>query len=282
VNLGLEMESKLTLRTVASKTPADFIGSVLGESEKNTKGIIKSTQGKVLLIDEAYGLYPGANSAGSTADPYKTGVIDTIVADVQSTPGEDQCVLLLGYKDQMTEMMENSNPGLSRRFPLSDAFHFDDFNDEELKQILELKLEKQGLGATEEAKSVAIEVLRRARDRPNFGNAGEVENLISRAKQGEQNRSLSMDLDGPVSDILFLPQDFDEDFDRATKPADSCQSLFADIVGCEELINRLERYQRIVANMTAMNRDPRDQIPFNFIFKGPPGEQKWSNTLGHT
>jgi len=212
----------LTLRTVVSKTPADFVGSVLGESEKNTKGIIKSAQGKVLLVDEAYGLYPGGKSAGSTADPYKTAVIDTIVADVQSTPGDDQCVLLLGYKDQMTEMMERSYPGLSRRFPLSDAFHFDDFNDEELKQILELKLEKQGLGATEEAKSVAIEVLRRARDRPNFGNGGEVENLISRAKQGEQNRSLSMDLDGPVSDILFLPQDFDENFDRATKLADSC------------------------------------------------------------
>lgn len=276
------MERMLTLRTVVSKTPADFIGSVLGESEKNTKGIIKSTQGKVLLIDEAYGLYPGGNSAGSAADPYKTAVIDTIVADVQSTPGEDQCVLLLGYTDQMTEMMAKSNPGLSRRFPLSDAFHFDDFNDEELKQILELKLKKQGLGATEEAKSVAIEVLQRARNRPNFGNAGEVENLISRAKQAEQNRPLSMDLDGPVSDILFLPQDFDENFDRATKPADSCQSLFADIVGCEELISKLERYQRIVVKMKAMNKDPRDQIPFNFIFKGPPGEQQWLDTLSHS
>jgi hypothetical protein len=28
-------------------------------------------------------------------DPYKTAVIDTMVAEVQSTPGEDRCVLLL-------------------------------------------------------------------------------------------------------------------------------------------------------------------------------------------
>ena len=34
------------------KNPADFVGSVLGESEKNTKGILASTVGKVLVIDE--------------------------------------------------------------------------------------------------------------------------------------------------------------------------------------------------------------------------------------
>jgi hypothetical protein len=55
--------------------------------------------GKVLVIDEAYGLC--GNMGGSTADPYKTAIIDTVVAEVQSTPGDDRCVLLLGYYDQM-------------------------------------------------------------------------------------------------------------------------------------------------------------------------------------
>lgn len=83
------------------KTPADFVGSVLGESEKNTKGILEASIGKVLVIDEAYGL---CGAVGGIADPYKTAVIDTIVAEVQSTPGEDRCVLLLGYHDQMQTM----------------------------------------------------------------------------------------------------------------------------------------------------------------------------------
>jgi hypothetical protein len=34
------------------KNPADFIGSALGESEKNTKAILANTIGKVLVIDE--------------------------------------------------------------------------------------------------------------------------------------------------------------------------------------------------------------------------------------
>src|SRR5271154_5298311 len=202
---------------VVVKNPADFVGSVIGESEKNTKGILASTVGKVLVIEEAYGMFGGGKGSegGSQADPYKTAVIDTIVAEVQSTPGEDRCVLLLGYRNEMEEMLENSNPGLARRFPLDYAFEFEDFDDQELRQILERKLKKQGLDATEEAKDVAVGILARARDRPNFGNAGEVENLISHAKAQEQRR-LSMESTAKRStEIVFLPSDFDEDFDRS-------------------------------------------------------------------
>ena len=230
----------------------------------------------MLIIDEAYMLYPGGKGGGYTADPYKTAVIDTIVAEVQSTPGEDRCVLLLGYKDQMEEMLENSNPGLARRFPMRYAFHFEDFKDEELRAILDMKLKNQGLEATDEAKAVAIDLLSRARDRPHFGNAGEVENLISHAKESEQKRSLSMDSASRGPDIVFLPQDFDENFDRAKHSATSCQKLFADVVGCGRLIKKLESYQRIVASMRSRNKDPREQIPFNFIFKGPPGKLLWN------
>ena len=42
----------------------------------------------------------------NATDPYKTSVIDTMVAEIQSVPGEDRCVLLLGYKEQMEEMFQ--------------------------------------------------------------------------------------------------------------------------------------------------------------------------------
>lgn len=37
---------------VVVKNPADFIGAHLGGSEEKTKGILASTVGKVLVIDE--------------------------------------------------------------------------------------------------------------------------------------------------------------------------------------------------------------------------------------
>ncbi|MFJ1245209.1 hypothetical protein, partial [Bacillus amyloliquefaciens] len=76
--------------------------------------------------------------------------------------------------------------------------------------------------------AVAIELLSRMRDRPNFGNAGEVENLISHAKESEQKRSSSADFARSGPDVIFLPQDFDDDFDRAKDSAASFQKLFAD------------------------------------------------------
>ena len=248
------------------------MGDVIGASEKNTKAILKATEGKVLIIDEAYMLYSGGAGKGNTTDPYKTAIIDTIVAEVQSTLGEDRCVLLLGYEDKMREMFQNSNPGLARRFRIEDSFRFEDFDDDQLRKILELKLKKQGLLATAQAKDVAIAMLARARHRPNFGNAGEVENLISRAKASHQSRqSAKPAMERPV-DVCFEPQDFDADYDRSTNASLNCRALFKDVLGCGDVVDKLESYVSTANGMRARGIDPRMEIPFNFIFKGPPGK----------
>ena len=110
---------------VVIKNPADFVGSVLGQSESNTKNILSTSVGKVLIIDEAYMLYSGHGGAGNSNDIYKTAVIDTIVAEVQSVPGEDRCVLLLGYENEIRTMYQNVNPGLSRRLAFQGSHTMD-------------------------------------------------------------------------------------------------------------------------------------------------------------
>lgn len=240
------------------------MGSVLGGSEANTKAILASTMGKVLIIDEAYML-----SGGTSADPYKTAVIDTIVAEVQSTPGEDRCVLLLGYKEQMEEMFRDVNPGLARRFPLESAFVFEDFSDAELREILDLKLKGIGFDATDQAKKVAMDVIQRARNRPNFGNAGEVDIVLDRAKGLHQKH---MSAGKSANFDIFDAIDFDPDFDRGERAATNLPALFQDVVGCDDLIKQIQGYQTTAANMKALGMDPREQLPFSFLFKGPPGK----------
>ena len=46
-------------------------------------------------------------------------LIDTIVAEVQGVPGDDRCVLLLGYRQDMEAMVRNANPGSDYRGPFS-------------------------------------------------------------------------------------------------------------------------------------------------------------------
>ena len=298
------------------KNPADFVGSVLGGSEQNTKGILASTAGKVLVIDEAYGLLGGSTEGGGPqSDPYKQAVIDTIgqsilhspllafytglmncvryssnhtfprnylfvlhrdtdivallVAEVQSTPGEDRCVLLLGYKEQMEEMLQKANPGLARRFPLDSAFLFEDFTDEELGTILDMKLKQQGFAATDQGRKVAMDVLRRARNRPHFGNAGEIDILLNSAKTRHQK---DRGKGGRAKNAATLEaRHFDEDFDRGERAETNVTALFRDTVGFEEIASQLEGYQQTTKNMKSVDMDPREQLPFNFLFRGPPG-----------
>ncbi|KAL4068441.1 P-loop containing nucleoside triphosphate hydrolase protein [Scleroderma yunnanense] len=257
---------------VVVKNPSDFVGAYLGHSERNTKAILTSTVGKVLVIDEAYMLYGGKNSH---ADSFKTTVIDTIVAEIQSVPGEDRCVLLLGYKEQMVEMFQNVNPGLARRFAIENAFEFEDFTEPQLMQILDHKLKDQDLSATDDAKDVARELLSRMKNRPNFGNAGEVENMLGLAKARYQKRMMSIP-PAQRAQVTFESQDFDPDYKRQQNASANLAKLFEDVVGCDDVIKKLGEYQMIAKAMKAQGLDMRTQIPSNFIFKGPPGTGKTS------
>ncbi|OQD77170.1 hypothetical protein PENDEC_c003G01589 [Penicillium decumbens] len=262
---------------VVIKNPSDFFGSVIGESEKNTKGILAATLGKVLVIDEAYGFFGGGTSdgTGATGDIFRSAVVDTIVAEVQSTPGDDRCVLLLGYKEQMHQIFRKVNPGLSRRFPIDQAFVFEDFTKEELDLILDLKLKEQGYGITDRARCVVSEMLERARNRPHFGNAGEIDILLNTAKMRHQQRLLANSPTSRVSDDAVLDAaDFDEDFDRADKNEASVSKMFEGAVGCEIIVSKLEGYQKLVKVFRQLKVEPREQLPYNFVFRGPPGTGK--------
>ncbi|KAG6140375.1 hypothetical protein E4U38_007485 [Claviceps purpurea] len=259
VDLGL-----LSNGEVIVKNPSDFVGGALGQSEQQTKGILAATAGKVLVIDEAYGLC-------SPSDPYKSAVVDTIVSTVHSTPGDDRCVLLLGYFDQMEEMFRTVNPGLSRRFPLSAAFVFEDFDQSQLADILRLKLKQQAFGVTETGKQVALDMVNRARNRPNFGNAGEIDILLNEAKRRHQIRLSA----GETKRVSMLEAvDFDEDHDRLQSSETNIAELFAGTLGCEGIVETLQGFQHTVRAMSSMGMDPKETIPFTFLFRGPPGTGK--------
>ncbi|KAL3467710.1 AAA domain-containing protein [Aspergillus heterothallicus] len=252
-----------------------FLGSP-GTGKTTIAKLYASTVGKVLVIDEAYGLFAGGSrdKTGGQTNQFKTAVVDTIVAEVQSVPGDDRCVLLLGYEEQMTEMFQNVNPGLSRRFPMDAAFVFEDFSANELGQILDLKLRQQGFKTSAEGRKAALEILARKRNSPHFGNAGEIDNLLNGAKIRQQKRRSSAREKSALSE--FEPQDFDPDYDRGDREETNIPLLFQGTVGCGTIMSKLESYRQTVKNMRQLDMDPKEQVPFNFLFRGPPGTGKTS------
>ncbi|KAL2074933.1 hypothetical protein VTL71DRAFT_8713 [Oculimacula yallundae] len=260
---------------VIVRNPSDLIGRYIGESEANTKAALNSAIGNVLVIDEAYMIYSGGHDGtGNTSDSYRQGITDTLVSEIKSEPGEDRCILLLGYDSEMEEMLQNSNPGLSRRFPLTDAFRFRNFTVEELESILRSKLVDHMLEATEDTIHVAIDILSKASQRTNFGNGGEVDTLISTAKTNYHSRISYLPVLERPKEWVFLPQDFDPNHDRGKSATANLKRLFSDVVGCDAVIKKLATYQKVALAMKSRNLNPRSYIPTNFIFKGLPGTGK--------
>jgi hypothetical protein len=111
---------------------------------------------------------------------------------------------------------QNVNPGHAHRFRV-EAFRFESFTDDELLKILEQKLKARDLGATDPAKKIAIDLLIRLRNRPNFRNETEVETLLSKAEEQCVVRRSKLPPNQRPRNMILEPQDFlDEDSDRAT------------------------------------------------------------------
>ena len=137
-------------------------------------------------------------------------------------------------------------------------------------KILEYKLKDQDLSATDDAKETARDLLSLMKNRPNFGNAGEVENLLGQAKARYQKRMASVPASHRMH-VVFEPQDIDPDFDRNRNASTNLAKMFSDVVGCDEVIKKLGDYQKIAQVTKEKGLDMRTRIPSNFVFKGPPG-----------
>jgi hypothetical protein len=134
----------------------------------------------------------------------------------------------------------------------------------------ETKLKALGLEATGPARKTVLEMLDRARNRPLFGNGGEVDFILNAAKGRHQLRVTKT----KCKHGLLTPEDFDPEFDRAQRPETNVDLLFQDTVGCEETIQLLKGYQQSAKKYKELGLDPREVIPFNFLFRGPPGTGK--------
>eukprot|EP00775_Hariotina_reticulata_P004272 gene4272-4525_t len=261
---------------VMVKVPADFIGQVLGESEKKTMAILEAARGSVLVIDEAYGLHAGSKYK----DPYKEAVIDTIVAKVQGVPGDDRCVLLLGYPHQMEEMMREANPGLARRFQLAQAWMFEDYDKQDLLHIMkEAARRRYGWELGWAELSAALNTLEQERRRPNFGNAGAVNNLLSSAALKMEKRNSHLPAEQRVS-ASPTPEDFMSESEAAAAaraaagegPNAATEAVFADLIGCSTVLQKLREWQATIKASQALGKDPLDSFELNFTFVGAPGD----------
>lgn len=93
------------------------------------------------------------------------------------------------------------------------------------------------MSTTTVGSETAISILARARTSLNFGTAGDVENLISKAQINYLTRQSRLPLLQSSVDFLLEPQDFDLNYDRASRGSSRITQLLKDIIGGEAIIS---------------------------------------------
>lgn len=160
---------------VAEVRGVELKGSYLGQTKDKVLKAFQDARGGVLIIDEAYALQPPGLGSG---DSYAAEAIDTLVGQLQLPENLRTAVILAGYTDPMKRFLR-SNPGLDRRFP--DTVEFADYSTAECVTILRRWLEREEEGEPVHLEDGALKMIEAevavAKERADFGNAGEMENL---------------------------------------------------------------------------------------------------------
>jgi SpoVK/Ycf46/Vps4 family AAA+-type ATPase len=149
----------------------DLIGRFQGDAEANTKARIEAALDGILFVDEAYQLVADEH------DIYGRRAIETLLASMENYRAR-LSVILAGYPADMDRLVA-ANPGFRRR--LSHIIAFPDYSVEELLEIALRMLADQDYQVGPEATSALAALLRswdHRRGRPDFGNAGDVRNLV--------------------------------------------------------------------------------------------------------
>ncbi len=183
---------------------AGLVANYIGQTASKTNAVIDNAQGGVLFIDEAYSL---ANKADND---FGKEAISTLLKRMEDA-SKDFILIVAGYPHNMDDFL-NSNPGLRSRF--EKTLKFEDYNANELFDIIELMLFKDDLTLNDEAKikvKTIIETMIEQKSQ-HFGNAREVRKMAQQISRDHSLRLADMPKEERTIDKIttIIADDIDE------------------------------------------------------------------------
>ena len=149
---------------------SQMVGQFIGETEFKMTNLLARARGNILFIDEAYQLEEGGERDHGRI------VMNSLLTEL-GKDNLDMVVILAGYTAPMKRLLE-CNEGIESRFP--NVFIFEDYTPDELMEIGQLMIKKQGFTLTEGAAENMRQIIQEESDKPSprFGNGRFVSNLL--------------------------------------------------------------------------------------------------------
>lgn len=190
----------LTSGDCAEKKKGDIIDSFAGGTEKKVEQLFADCVGKTLFIDEAYALCENGDRSivtqivGLLTDPRYKGKMALVLA---------------GYPADMTRFL-SMNSGFKRR--VRHIIQFDNYNNEELWQILQLNMRRLQRHFRDEEKchQLALAWFGLIPRTEDFGNASVSEQLLEQLERNNDHRLRISNIDNVENMDEYSPEDFPE------------------------------------------------------------------------
>jgi len=145
----------------------DFIGQWVGSTPHKTKNFLEKNRGKVIIIDEAYSLFP------KDGDSFSMEAL-TIINTYASEYPEDYIFVFAGYEDLIQDGILKVQPGLKRRIKWH--FSIEDYNNKDLANIFLMQCKKEEIKIDISFDKLADIFSENLDKFPNFG--GSTDSLI--------------------------------------------------------------------------------------------------------
>ena len=176
---------------------SELVAGYLGQTAMKTAEVVKSAEGGVLFIDEAYAL---------AGDQYGREAVDTLVKEMEDHR-EDLVVIVAGYPGPMETFIQ-SNPGLTSRFRTT--VEFADYTDAELETIFQRLADAADYTPTEACLVRFRELLAATPRGHGFGNGRFARNVLEGAIGRHAWRL--RDVENPSAEELrlLLPRDLED------------------------------------------------------------------------
>jgi SpoVK/Ycf46/Vps4 family AAA+-type ATPase len=178
----------------------DLIGQYLGETTLKTMETLNYCKNGVMLIDEAYSL-----GSVDNRDSFAKEAIDCINQFLTENVNSLICIIA-GYKEELNMCFFSQNKGLRRRFPWT--FTIENFSKEELAQIFIDKVNNSDYYELDESLDKNY-LMSKIKLEYFFGNAGDIDNIISRAKIINSRLNFCKDNDYILTKVII-----DEAFEK--------------------------------------------------------------------